>query len=84
MYKRIESEIQRVQQALQSSHVVSTVPLPKGTTEEGDEPVQLRKIVSTVKACLQKAQEEIIEQLQAVQQEKYALQAKFEEDIAKI
>jgi hypothetical protein len=32
MYNRIEIEFQGVQQALQSSCVVSTAPLPKGTT----------------------------------------------------
>jgi hypothetical protein len=58
----------------------------------------LRKIVDTVEVCLQraqeekvqatqalkKAQEEIIEQRQAAQQEKNALQEKFEEDRAKV
>jgi hypothetical protein len=58
MYNRIESELQGLQQALWSSHAVSIAPLPKGTTEEGDEPVQLHKIAATVEACLQKAQGE--------------------------
>jgi hypothetical protein len=98
MYNRIEIELQGVQQALQSSHTVSSVPLPEGTTEEGNEPVQLRKIADTVEVCLRKAQEEtmqatqalkqaqeeIIEQRRAAQQEKDTLQAKFEEDRAKI
>jgi hypothetical protein len=44
LYNRIEIELQGVQQALQSSCISSTVILPEGTTEEGDEPVQLRKI----------------------------------------
>jgi hypothetical protein len=64
----------------------------------GDESIQLRKIVDTVEVhlrhaqegksqtteALKKDQEEIIEQCQAVQQEKNALQEKFEEDRAKI
>jgi hypothetical protein len=68
------------------------VPLPEGTTEVGEELVQLCKIVDTVEVCLRhaqeekeqvtqalkKVQEEIIEQRQATQQEKDALQAKFE------
>jgi hypothetical protein len=64
----------------------------------GDESVQLRKIVDTVEVriqhaqeekaqatqALKKAQEEIIEQIQAAQQDKNALQAKFEEHGVKI
>jgi hypothetical protein len=98
MNNRIEIELQGVQQALQSSLTVSTTPLPKGTTEEGDEPVQLRKIADRVEVhlwkaqeettqatqALKQAQEEIIEQRRAAQQEKDTLQAKFEEDRAKI
>jgi hypothetical protein len=68
MYNRIESELQGVQQALRSSHKVSTTPLPEGTTEEGDEPVQLHKIVATVEACLRKAQEETTQATQALKQ----------------
>jgi hypothetical protein len=98
MYSQIEIALQGVQQALQSSRAISTTPLPEGTTKEGDESVQLRKIVDTVEVCLRhaqeekaqatqalkKAQEEIIEQRQAAQQEKNALQEKFEEDRAKV
>ena len=64
----------------------------------GDESVQLRKIADTVEVSLRhaqeekvqvtqalnKVQEEIIEKCRATQQEKDALQAKFEEDRAKI
>jgi hypothetical protein len=64
----------------------------------GDESVQLCKIADIVEVCfrhdqeekaqathtLKKAQKEIIEQRQAAQQEKNALQEKFEEDRAKI
>jgi hypothetical protein len=66
MYNRIEIELQGVQQALQSSRAVSTAPLPEGTTEEGDEPVQLRKIVATVEVRLRKAQEETTQATQAL------------------
>jgi len=48
MYKRIEIELQGVQQALQYSRTVSSAAQPEGTTKEGYEPVQLRKIVDTV------------------------------------
>jgi hypothetical protein len=58
MYNRIESELQGVQQELWSSYAVSTAPLLEGTTEEGDELVQLRKIAAIFEARLWKAQEE--------------------------
>jgi len=38
MYDIIEVELWGVQQVLQSSHAVSTVPLPSGEPELGDEP----------------------------------------------
>ena len=47
-----------MQQALQSSHAVSTAPLSTGTSELGDEPAQLHRIADTVKAHLRQAQEE--------------------------
>jgi hypothetical protein len=47
----IKDELQGVQQVLQSSHVVSTAPL-SGTTELGDEPAQIHRIVDTVEARL--------------------------------
>jgi hypothetical protein len=68
MYHRVEIELQGVQQALQSSRAVSSAPLPEGTTEEGNAPVQLRKIVDTVKVRLRKAQEEIAQATQALKQ----------------
>jgi hypothetical protein len=87
MYIRIEIELQGVKQALQSSCAASTMPLLEGTTEAGDEPIQLCKIANTIEVCLQKAeeattqatqalkqaQEEIIEQRRAAQQEKEAI-----------
>jgi hypothetical protein len=98
MYDRIEGEIQGVQRALQSNRTVSMAPMLEGTTEAGDESVQLRKIVDIVEVHLQKeeevtaqatqalkkAQEEIIEQCRAPHQEKEAIQDKFDKDRAKI
>jgi hypothetical protein len=98
MYNRIEIKLQRVHQALQSSHIISSTSLPEGTKEEGNEPVQLCQIANMVEVCLQKVWEEIahatqalnkkqkgiIEQHQAAQQEKDTLQEKFEEERVKI
>ena len=55
MYDRIETELRGVQQALQSSHTVSTV---LGEPELGDEPAQLHHLADTVEALLQRAHEE--------------------------
>jgi hypothetical protein len=68
MYNRIEIELQGVQQALQSSRAVSTVPLTVGTPEPGDEPAQLHRIVDTVEAHLRRAQEETTQATQALTQ----------------
>jgi hypothetical protein len=57
MYSQIEIALQGVQQELQSSRPTSTAPLPEGTTEVGDESVQLRKIVDIVKVRLQHGQD---------------------------
>jgi hypothetical protein len=94
MYNRIEIEIQGLKQALQSSREASTVPLPEGTTKAGDELVQLHRIADTVEVHLQKEEEattkatqalkKIIEKHQAAQQEKEAIQAKFDKDREKI
>ena len=59
MYDRIEAELWGVQQALHSSHTVSTTALPLGELELGDEPTQLHWLVDTVEAHLWRAQEEI-------------------------
>jgi hypothetical protein len=55
MYNRIEVELQGVQQALQSSRAISTVPLPLGTLELRDEPSQLHWLTYTVKSHLRRA-----------------------------
>jgi hypothetical protein len=94
MYSHIEIALQGVQQALQSSRATFIAPLPEGTTEAGDELVQLHNIDDTFEVCLRhaqeekvqatqalnKSQEELIEQRRTTQQEKNALQEKFEED----
>jgi hypothetical protein len=52
MYNKIEVELQGVQQALQSSHTVSTVPLSLGTPEPRDEPTQIHRLIDIVEAHL--------------------------------
>jgi hypothetical protein len=98
MYERIEVKVNWVQQALYSSHEVSTVPPSSEGTELGDEPAQLRRIADATEALLHHVQEEkeqatealkkekqeAIEQRQVAQQEKYGIQAKFAEDRAQI
>jgi len=49
---RIEVEIQWVEQALQSSRVVSIVPLPSGEPKLGVEPAQIHRLDKTVEAHL--------------------------------
>jgi hypothetical protein len=68
MYNIIEVELQGVQQALQSSRTVSTVPLPSGELELGDEPTQLHRLADTVEAHLRRAQEETEQATQALKQ----------------
>jgi hypothetical protein len=58
MYEIIEAKLRGVQQALHSSHVVSTVPQPLEEIELGDDPVQLLKIADATKARLRHVQEE--------------------------
>jgi hypothetical protein len=58
MYDRIEAELKGVQQALYSSHTVSTAPLSSGGIEVGDEPAQLRRIADATEAHLRHVQEE--------------------------
>jgi hypothetical protein len=98
MYDRIEVELRGVQQALQSSRAVSTVPPPSEAPELGDEPAQLRRLADATEAHLRRAQEEteqatealkqvqkvVIEQRRVAQQEKASLQTKFEEEKVQI
>jgi hypothetical protein len=58
MYEIIEAKMRGVQQALHSSHVVSTMPPPLEEIELGYEPAQLRKIVDATEAHLRHVQEE--------------------------
>jgi hypothetical protein len=94
VFSQIKDELQGVQQAIQSSRIVSTVPLSIGTSELGDEPTQLHCIVDTVEAHLRRAQEETAQATQALAQvqkdleekrsatkwEKLALQVKWDEE----
>jgi hypothetical protein len=58
MYDRIEVELIGVQQALQSSHAVSTAPPPLEEPELGDEPAQLHRLANVRKSHLRRAQVE--------------------------
>jgi hypothetical protein len=94
VFNRIKVELQGVQQALQSSRTVSTVPPSLETPELGDEPAQLHRIADTVEAHLRRAQEETTQATQALAQvqkyledqrstaewENLALQAKWDEE----
>jgi hypothetical protein len=55
MYNLIEIELQGVQQELQSSRPVSTMPLTVGIVELGDELAQLHQITDKVDAHLRRA-----------------------------
>jgi hypothetical protein len=59
MYDRLKVKFQGVQQALQSSCAMSTVPLSSGEPELGDEPAQLHRLADAVKARLHHTQEEV-------------------------
>jgi hypothetical protein len=52
VFSCIRDELRGVQQEIQSSRAVSTVPLPSGTLELGDEPAQLHRIADKVEARL--------------------------------
>jgi hypothetical protein len=59
MYDIIKVEFQGVQQALHSSCAMSTVPLPTGEPELGDELAKLHRLVDAVKARPRHTQEEV-------------------------
>ena len=98
MYDIIEAELRGVQQALYSSCAVSIAPPPWEEPELGDEPAQLHRLDDVTEVylhwaqdekyqattALKQAQEEVIEQHKIAQQEKDALQVKFEEERAQI
>jgi hypothetical protein len=52
MYDRIKVELKGVQEALYSSHTVSTTPSSSEGIEVGDEPGQLRRLVDAIEAHL--------------------------------
>jgi hypothetical protein len=52
LFNRIKGELKEVQQALQSSQAVSTMPLIRGPSGTGDEPTQLHQIIDQVEALL--------------------------------
>ena len=98
MCDRIEVELWGVKQALQSSHAVSTMPLPSGEQELGDEPAQLCCLADAIEARLRWAHEEIeqatqdltqvqgvlVEQCWVAEHEKISLQTKFDEEKAQM
>jgi hypothetical protein len=98
VFNRIKDELQGVQQALQSSHTVSIVPLSVRTPELGDEPTQLHQITDTVEAHLRRAHEETAqatkalaqaeedrkEQRSATERENIALQVNWDEEKEKL
>jgi hypothetical protein len=68
MYDKIEVKIRGVQQALQSSRGVSTMPLPSGETELGDEQEQLHRLEDATEDRLRRAKEEIEQDTQSLKQ----------------
>jgi hypothetical protein len=70
MYDRIEAELKGVQQALYSSHTVSTASLSSGGIEVGDEPAQLRRLADATEAHLHRVQEEKEQATEALKQAK--------------
>ena len=70
MYEKIEVELKGVQQALYSSHVVSTTPSSSEGIELGDEPNQLHRIADVKEARLRRVQEEKEQAMEALNKEK--------------
>jgi hypothetical protein len=68
MYDRIEFKLRGVQQTLQSRHTVSTMPLPLGEPDLGDELAQLHRLAETIEACLRQEQEETKQATQELMQ----------------
>jgi hypothetical protein len=58
MYERIEVEMRGVQQALHSSHTVSTASPPSEETKLEDDPAQLHIIVDATEAHLRRMKKE--------------------------
>jgi hypothetical protein len=80
IFNQIKGELHEVQQALQSSRAVSTVPLISGTSRTGDEPTHLHQIANQVKARLQRAQEDTTQATQALMQELKELLGQWSEE----
>jgi hypothetical protein len=79
LFNRIKGELKEVQQAVQSSQVVSTAPLIRETSGTGDEPTQLHQIADQVEARLQRAQEDTAQATQALMQAQTTLLEKQKE-----
>jgi hypothetical protein len=48
MYDRIEKELRDIQQAIKSSHIVSTTPSSTKNIELGDEPTQFQRLADAI------------------------------------
>jgi hypothetical protein len=70
LYDRIEKELKDIQQAIQSSRVVSTVPSSTESVELGDEPTQLCILADATETRLHRVQEEKEQATEALKQEK--------------
>jgi hypothetical protein len=58
MYDRIENDLKDIQQAIHSSHAISTALSSVENIELGDEPTQLCKLVDATETRLRRVQEE--------------------------
>jgi hypothetical protein len=70
MYGRIEKELKDIQQAIQSSCAMSTMPSSTKSVELGDEPTQLCRLADAIETRLHQVQEEKEKAIEALKQEK--------------
>jgi hypothetical protein len=70
MYDRIKAELKGVQQALYSSHIVSTTLSSSEAAKLGDDPTQLQRIAYATEARLCRVQEEKEQATDALKQVK--------------
>jgi hypothetical protein len=68
LFHQITGKFKEAQQEIQSSQAVSTAPLTMEISGTCDEPTQLCQITKKVKACLQRAQEDIVKATQTLAQ----------------
>jgi hypothetical protein len=68
LFNRIKGELKEVQQELQSSQAVSTIPLIRKTSGTCDESKQLHQIAHQIEAHHRRAQEDTVQATQASMQ----------------